>query len=88
MLLWGGPIYTPLAHFWYNKVLEKYVTSTGVKMVATKVVADQLIFAPLINPLILTVRSYVVHTRKGGVGKHVSHSVVCCLLLLLSRLCA
>ncbi len=40
MAAWGA-IFTPFAHVWYN-ALDKMIPGAGVKVVATKVVADQV----------------------------------------------
>ena len=50
MAAWGA-IFTPFAHVWYNQ-LDKLVPGSGAKVVAAKVVADQVRRARLlIDPL-------------------------------------
>ena len=57
--VWGGIIFAPLAHVWYNRVLERYVPGTSTRAVLTKVFLDQTAWAVAINSLYL---SYVYET--------------------------
>ena len=52
--VWGGIIFAPLAHVWYNRVLERYVAGTSTRAVLTKVALDQTGWALAINTLYLT----------------------------------
>ena len=48
MAAWGA-IFTPFAHLWYNK-LDKMVPGSGVTVVASKVVLDQVRSIVLVDP--------------------------------------
>ncbi|KAF4323600.1 hypothetical protein BBO99_00001955 [Phytophthora kernoviae] len=54
MVLWGGVLFAPIGHAWYN-FLEKAVRGTTRAAVAKKIAADQLLFSP---PLSLTFFTY------------------------------
>ena len=52
--IWGGVIFAPLAHVWYNRVLERYVPGTSGRAVLTKVFLDQTAWAIVINTFYLS----------------------------------
>jgi len=52
-MVWGGIIFAPLAHVWYNKVLERFVPGTHATAVLTKVALDQTLWGVAINSLYL-----------------------------------
>jgi len=52
-MIWGGIIFAPLAHVWYNKVLEKLIPGTKTSAVLTKVALDQTLWGVAINSLYL-----------------------------------
>ncbi|KAE8896676.1 hypothetical protein PF005_g30743 [Phytophthora fragariae] len=54
MMLWGGVLFAPVGHAWYNW-LERVVRGKGAASIAKKVVADQLVFSP---PLSLAFFTY------------------------------
>lgn len=45
MMVWGGLLFAPAGHAWYN-VLEKAVRGSGRAAVAKKIALDQLVFTP------------------------------------------
>ena len=55
--IWGGVIFAPLAHLWYNRVLERYVVGSGMKPVLIKVALDQTAWALVINAFYLSYAS-------------------------------
>ena len=60
--IWGGVIFAPLAHTWYNRVLERYIPGTSGRAVLSKVALDQTAWALAVNTLYLTyVTVYVNH---------------------------
>ncbi|KAJ8558587.1 hypothetical protein ON010_g8861 [Phytophthora cinnamomi] len=54
MMLWGGVLFAPVGHAWYN-FLERAVRGKGAAAVAKKIAADQLVFSP---PLSLAFFTY------------------------------
>jgi protein Mpv17 len=44
-LVWGGVIFAPTAHVWYNRMLNPLFPGSGAKAVAAKMVLDQTVFA-------------------------------------------
>jgi len=48
-VVWSAAGFTPIAHAWYIKVLDRRVPGTTPKAVISKVALDQLLFAPFIN---------------------------------------
>jgi len=59
---WGGFIFTPIGHTWYNIILERSFVGTSAASVVKKTLCDQLLFAPVINAAFLT---YGIFTRGG-----------------------
>lgn len=47
--VWSAFLYTPVAHVWYNRFLEKSIPKTDFPAVCSKVALDQLLFAPVVN---------------------------------------
>ncbi|DBA03854.1 TPA: hypothetical protein N0F65_004544 [Lagenidium giganteum] len=45
MMVWGGLLFAPVAHGWYNG-LERVVRGTGKLAVVQKIALDQLVFTP------------------------------------------
>ncbi|RLN86816.1 hypothetical protein BBJ28_00018463 [Nothophytophthora sp. Chile5] len=54
MMIWGGLIFAPIGHAWYN-FLEKAVRGKHTAAVVKKIAADQLMFSP---PLSLAFFTY------------------------------
>ena len=52
--IWGGVIFAPLAHVWYNRVLERFLPGTSNRAVLSKVALDQTAWGVAINSLYLT----------------------------------
>jgi len=51
---WSAVCFTPIGHYWYVHVLNKYLPATTTKAVLTKVALDQLTFSPFINAAFLS----------------------------------
>jgi protein Mpv17 len=84
--VWGGIIFAPLAHVWYNRVLERYVPGASNRAVATKVFLDQTGWGLAVNSLYLY---YASDTHCRHSAQHAGR-VQCHRLLtraLLSPLC-
>jgi len=61
-VIWGGVIFAPIAHVWYNKVLEVFIPGTSTRAVLTKVALDQTIWGFFINSLYLSYAAvYINH---------------------------
>ncbi|KAG7393401.1 hypothetical protein PHYPSEUDO_009605 [Phytophthora pseudosyringae] len=54
MMAWGGVLFAPVGHAWYN-FLEKAVRAKGSAAIVKKIAADQLLFSP---PLSLAFFTY------------------------------
>jgi hypothetical protein len=61
--IWGGVIFAPLAHVWYNRVLERYVQGSTMRPVLIKVALDQTAWALVINTFYLSYASATHHTQ-------------------------
>ena len=60
--IWGGLIFAPLAHVWYNRVLERFLPGTSTRAVLTKVALDQTVWALPVSSLYLAyVTVYINH---------------------------
>ncbi len=59
---------------------EKVVQGHGAKTVAVKVVADQLVFAPILNPLLMTVLHATRLARSRVLPLARALPYVCCVL--------
>jgi len=70
--IWGGIIFAPLAHTWYNKVLEKYVPGVSNRAVFTKVFLDQTAWGLAVNSLYL---AYATIAINGGNLSDARHAV-------------
>lgn len=57
-LIWGGVIFAPIAHVWYNRILSYYVPGVSTKAVLTKVFVDQTLWGAAINSLYLTYATF------------------------------
>jgi protein Mpv17 len=56
-LIWGGVLFAPAAHLWYNRVLNPLFPGSGGKNVVLKMLGDQLIWAPPCNAAYLYISS-------------------------------
>ncbi len=54
-LIWGGVLFAPAAHVWYNRVLNPLFPGAGTKAVAAKMLLDQTIWALPCNMAYLSV---------------------------------
>ena len=52
--VWGGLIFAPIAHVYYNRVLSYYIPGTSTAAVLTKVAIDQTIWGVMINSAYLS----------------------------------
>ena len=55
--IWGGVIFAPLAHVWYNRVLETRLPGTSTRAVLSKVFLDQTGWAIVVNAIYLSYAS-------------------------------
>ncbi len=44
-LIWGGVLFAPAAHVWYNRVLNPFFPGSGTRAVAAKMMLDQTVWA-------------------------------------------
>ena len=67
--VWGGIIFAPLAHVWYNRVLERYVPGSGMRSVLTKVALDQTGWALVVNAIYLSYASAAASTAHPRIAR-------------------
>ncbi|ETN24572.1 hypothetical protein PPTG_00827 [Phytophthora nicotianae INRA-310] len=72
MMVWGGLLFAPIGHAWYN-FLEKAVRGKGTATVVKKIAADQLVFSP---PLSLAFFTYAGVTEGKPLPETVETAVV------------
>ncbi|KAL3668400.1 hypothetical protein V7S43_006488 [Phytophthora oleae] len=71
MMLWGGLVFAPVGHAWYN-LLEKAVRSKGAASIVKKIAVDQVIFSP---PLSLAFFTYAGVSEGKPVRETVASAV-------------
>lgn len=71
-VVWGGVIFAPAAHVWYNKFLERVIPGATTAAVLKKVVLDQTLWSVAVNSVYLT---YATLTINHGDLEDAKHAV-------------